>query len=162
MINLIGPDPLSVDVLVATLGVRYGWVLTFAFLIAVAQSRSGRRSDRQRLTSVLNAQAYWQHLPVLCWAWVTARQHIDFFSMCAQTHGPSVEMYWITAYKGMFALCCVCAVQILGLSMAGDSAASLGATGSRRFAMTGALLAVTIDSVFFLWAISPHRGVQFF
>ncbi len=89
MIGLEEWDPLSQEVLVETLVVQYGWVLAFAMGLGVA-CRRGRE--------------HWQHLPVLCWALIAARHHLDFWWGCAISHGPSIEMYWVMAYENMLGL----------------------------------------------------------
>lgn len=138
--------PLSMEVLV-DVAVQYGWIMVLAVLFGVW--RTGGR-------------VYWQHLPVLCWALVSTRHHLDYFEGTAMSHGPAIEAYWLVAYESMLGLAGVCVVQILVLSMVGKPATSLGTTGFPRLAMTTALLTVTVDLLFFLWAVTPHRGVQFF
>ena len=141
MAGLKGWDPLSRELLVDVLVVQYGWVLALALCIGVARTRG---------------KAHWHHLPVLCWALVTARSHLsDFVAGCGMGLGPMPQAYWIAGYESLLGLCGVCVVQVLGLSFAGRPAMSLGATGIRRLAMTMALLSVMMDMFVFLWVVSP-------
>ncbi len=162
-------DPLSQEVLFDTLVIRYGWVLALALIIVVAGrwcrqmpiASRWRHSSWRRFGDDSVADRRWHHLPILCWALVSARNHLDLFGSLTYCQGPSVEWYWIVAYQSMLGLCAVCAVQVVGLTVAGESAHSLGATGYHRAAMTCALLAVAADTFFYLWAVTPFRGGGF-
>ncbi len=144
MIGLRGWDPLSGELLVDTLWLQYGWVLALALWLGV------------------RCRARWQHLPVLCWALISARHHLEFWEASIYCQGPSTWSYWVMGYQNMLGLCAVCGVQVVGLSIAGRPAGSLGTTSFRRLAMISALAAVTMDMFVFLWAVSPHPGVQYF
>ncbi len=161
-------DPLSWEVLIDVLVTRYGWVMIFALIVCGVARRSPRtlstcrRSGRLRFRRHPATDRRWYHLPVLCWALVSARQHLELWDSLVFCQSPyTAETFWITAYESALGLCCVCAVQIAGLTAAGEPAHSLGTTGYRRAAMVSALLAVTMDMFVFLWAASPILGVRF-
>ena len=148
MTGLRGWDPLSSEVLIDTLAIQYGWIMVFALVLGLARGRG---------------TANWYHLPVLFWALVCVQNlRQNFLLGCYYGPGPIAEEFWIVGYQSLLGLCGVCVAQVLGLSISGKPAASLGTTGSRRLAMTSALLAATTDLFLFLWAISPHPGVKYF
>ena len=142
MAGLKSWNPLSQELLIDVLVAQYGWVLALALVLGIRRTQG---------------RAQWDHLPVLCWALIAARHHLDLLDTgCGMLNGPVVESFWISAYESLLALCCVCVVQVVGLSMAGRPAASLGTSGLRRWAMTGALLAVILDMFVFTWAVTPY------
>lgn len=148
MVAHSGWDPLSRDLLVEVLIVEYGWVLALALLVGLARG---------------NGRAHWNHLPMLCWALVTAWRQVEGFDRgCGPGVVPTTLELWAGGYQSMLGLCAVCVVQVLALSMAGRPAISLGATGLRRLALTGALVSVTLDMFFFLFAATPFDWVRYF